>query len=204
MNFEQLSQKYRNIKSPVEQQASVTDSGTTNNLFDVIKKQDAYSKKQSKRFHIITSIVAVVYIVVFIINPDPDLTLQNRLAGGAYILASIILAFLFLRKHNKIKNTIYLSSTKNFLEEARKRFSLWNKNQLWLVLVVLLVDIATMFSMSNYFDFISSANAIIISQLIYFALLAFGLYMGKKQWKKTKKPILEKIEEMLAAFEDEK
>ncbi|WP_167619452.1 hypothetical protein [Maribellus sediminis] len=203
MDFEQLSKKYRTIKSPDESLATSTnDSVTANSLFEKIEQHNVYSKKQSKQFYIITSIVAIVYVVVFIINPDPDLTLENRLAGSAYILASIILAILFRKKHKKIKNSMYISTPKSFLEEAQKRFRFWNRNQLWLVLVVLLVDVASMFSISKYFDFINNTSALIISQLLYFGLLAFGFFMGKKSWTKKKKPILLKIDEMLAGFDE--
>ncbi|WP_297100494.1 hypothetical protein [uncultured Draconibacterium sp.] len=202
MDFDQLSEKYRTIKSPVEPlSAKTVDSGEAKSLFEKIKKHDAYSKKQSKQFYIITSVVAVVYILVFIINPDPYLTLQNRLAGCAFILASLILAFLFKKKHKRITNTMLLSSTKSFLEEAKKRFRFWNRDQLWLILVVLLVDVASVFSISKYFDFLSQTNSIILAQLLYFGLLTFGFFMGKKSWTKNKKPILDKIETMLSEFE---
>ncbi|WP_319591242.1 hypothetical protein [uncultured Draconibacterium sp.] len=202
MNFESLSEKYREIKSPAEPiSAATANSRDGNGLFEKIKKHDAYSKKQSKQFYIITSIVAVIYVFVFIINPDPNLTLQNRLAGCAFILASLILAFLFKKKHKKISNVVFLSSTKSFLEEARTRFQFWNRDQLWLILVVLLVDVASVFSISKYFELLSQTNSIIITQLIYFGLLIFGFFMGKKSWTKRKKPILEKIESMLCEFE---
>lgn len=202
MDFDQLSEKYRTIKSPVEPMSVKTvGSGEAKSLFEKIKKHDAYSKKQSKQFYIITSVVAVVYILVFIINPDPNLTLQNRLAGCAFILASLILTFLFKKKHKRITNTIFLSSTKSFLKEARKRFRFWNRDQLWLIIVVLLVDVASLFSITKYFDFLSQTNSIILAQLLYFGLLTFGFFMGKKSWTKKKKPILDKIETMLSEFE---
>ncbi len=203
MDFEQLSNKYRTIKSPIQPLAtSANNSSETNSLFEKIEQENAYSKKQSKQFYIITSIVAIVYVFIFIINPDPDLTLENRLAGSAYILASVILAFLFRKKHRQIKNTMYISTPKIFLEEARKRFAFWNRDQLWLILVVFLVDVASMFSISKYFNFLNETTALIISQALYFGLLGFGFYMGKKSWTKKKKPILLKIEEMLAGFDE--
>lgn len=204
MDFDQLSKKYRNIKSPAEQLSDSTkDAGKANSIFEKIKKDDAYSKKQSKQFYIITSIVAVVYVLIFIVNPDPNLTLKNRLAGSAFILASLILAFMFRKKHKRITNTMYLSSTKSFLEEAQKRFRFWNRNQLWLIPVVLLVDVASLGSISKYFDFLSQTSSIILSQFLYFGLLAFGFFMGKKSWTKKKKPILLKIDKMLAAFDEQ-
>jgi hypothetical protein len=203
MDYNELTEKYKTIKSPEKQQESLNlnESGK-NSLLETIKIDDANSKKQSKRFYIITAITAAIYIVVFIINPDPDLTLKHRLAGTCYILASIILAALFRKKHDHLKKIWYTSSPKVFLEEAKKRFQFWNKKQLWLIMVVLLINVATLISVSKYFEYLNNLNGIIVFQLIYFSLLAFGFIMGKREWTKRKKPILLKIEEMLSGFEE--
>lgn len=199
-----MTNKYKSIKSPANQDPLHNpESKKTDNLLETIKKEDANSKKQSKRFYIITSIAAVVYVLMFIVNPDPDLTLMIRLAGSCYVLASLILAILFWKKHNQLKKTWFLESPKIFLEEARKRFKFWNKKQLWLIVVVLLVNLATLVSVSKYFEYLNNLSGIIIFQLIYFSLLGFGFFMGKKEWKKNKKPILLKIEKMLAGFDEE-
>lgn len=204
MDYKQLSEKYKAIKSPEKQhKSSELNAMKKNSLLETIKKEDANSKKQSKRFYIITSIAAIVYTIIFIVNPDPDLTIKNRLAGSCYVVASIILAILFWKKHNQIKQTWYLASPKVFLNEAKKRFQFWNKKQLWLIVVVLLVNLATMVSVSKYFEYFNKLNGIIVFQLIYFSLLAFSFIMGKKDWQKNKKPILLKIEKMLAGFDEE-
>jgi hypothetical protein len=205
MNYKELSAKYKAIKSPAKQQ-QLSDLNATekNSLLETIKEEDANSKKQSKRFYIITSIAAIVYVLLFIVNPDPDLTIKNRIAGSCYVVASLILAILFWKKHNQIKQAWYLASPKVFLNEAKKRFQFWNWKQLWLIVVVLLVNVATMVSLSKYFEYLNNVNGIIVFQLIYFSLLAFGFIMGKKDWQKNKKPILLKIEKMLAGFDEEK
>lgn len=204
MDFEKLSQKYKSIQSPIETQ-SLFDLAPkeTSSLLDIIIKEDSKSRKQSKRFYIITSVTAVIYILIFIVNPDPDLTILNRLAGTCFIVASIILAVLFRDKHKQIKKTWYISSPKVFLEEAQKRFQFWNRKQLWLILVILLVDIASMLSLSNYFEYLGHTNGIILYQSVFAGLILFGFYMGRKEWQRTKKPIYTKIEEMLSGFEEE-
>jgi hypothetical protein len=204
MDLKKLSEKYKSIKSPVETQSlSRSESNETNSLLEIIKKEDSKSKKQSKRFYIITSITTIVYVLIFIINPDPELTIKTRLAGSCFIFASLILAVLFWKKHSQIKETWYTSSPKIFLEEAKKRFQFWNRKQLWLIVVIVLVDVASMFSLSNYFESLGHTKGIIIYQLLFLSLMIFGFFMGKKEWQKNKKPIFTKIEEMLSGFEEE-
>lgn len=204
MDYKQLSEKYKAIKSPENQQNSSKLYGKgKNGLLETIKKEDTKSKKQAKRFYIITSVVAVLYFIIFIVNTDPDLSLKNRLAGSCYIIASLILAFLFRKKHNKIKTSFYLAPTKEFLYEAKKRFQLGNKQQLWLVLVILLVDIASFLSSSNYFYFLGTLQGIVTFQVLFIGLLVLGLFFGKKEWSKNKKPIVDKIDKMLVSFDEQ-
>ena len=102
MDFEQLSKKYRDLKSPVVSDIlNKPESGKTNSLMEIIKKEDTFSKKQSKRFYIISAITTVLYVLIFIINPDPELTLTYRIAGSCYVAASLILFALFWKKHKK-------------------------------------------------------------------------------------------------------
>ena len=204
MDFKKLSEKYKSVKSPVDPHALPhPESKKTNSLLEIIKNEDAKSKKQSKRFYIITSITSLVYVLIFIVNPDPELTIKNRLAGSCFIFASLILAVLFWKKHSQIKKTWYASSSKIFLKEAKKRFQFWNRKQLWLIVVVILVDIASMFSLSDYFETLGHTRGIIIYQFVFFGLLIFGFIMGNKEWQRNKKPIFNKIEEMLSGFEEE-
>lgn len=204
MDFNKLSQKYKSIKSPTESQnLSQASKSQTQGLLEVIKREDAKSRKQSKRFYLITSITALVYVLVFIVNPDPDLTLANRIAGGCFIVAAVILALLFRKKHKQLEKISYLSSPKTFLEHAKKRFQFWNLKQLWLVVIIILVDVASIISLSNYFDLLSQTKGIILYQLLFLGMLVFGFFMGKREWEKHKKPTFAKIEEMLSGFAEE-
>ncbi len=201
MDFKEFSEKYKNIKSPgISEDLDHKESDIPSNLLEMIKKENAKSKKYTKRFYIIFAITAIVYVLIFIVNPDPDLTLINRIAGSCYVIASLILFTLFWRKHKKIKNTSYLASPKEFLEEAKTRFQFWNPNQWWLLVVVVLVDIGASFSLLRYLGEMDKTIGIIIFQFIYILLLIFGFYMGKKEWIKTKKPLYTEIENMLSGF----
>ena len=203
MDFEQLSDKYKGIKSPIKIQSSEQkQSGNKSSLFEIIQKEDSNSKKQSKRFYLITSITAIVYILVFIVNPDPNLTIKNRLAGSCYIIASIILAILFWKKHKQLKESSYLSSSREFLKEAKKRFQFWNKKQLWFIAVIILVNIASLISLTRYIENLDHTKGIFIYEIVFFVLFIFGFLMGKRSWTKNKKPILLKIEKMLISFEE--
>lgn len=203
MDFEKFSEKYQGIRLPAEAQTSIrTETNEAMGLLEIVKKEDAKSKKQSKRFFLVTAIATVVYIFIFIVNPDPELSINTRLAGSCFIVAFLILAVLFREKHNRLKKSLYLVSLKEFLEGAKKRFQFWNPKQLWLIAVVLLVDVAGMFSISKYFDHFGPFSGIIVYQVLYFGFLAFGFFMGRRDWAKNKKPILTKIEKMLAGFEE--
>lgn len=203
MKFEQFSEIYREIKSPVMDFSIHGDSGNSFVSFtELLKKEDAKSKKILRRYNIIYTIIAVFYFLLTIVNPDKDLNIQNRIAGGCYVIAFVIFVWMLRKMYKKIKKVNYATSPKMFLEEAKIRFSFWTKLQLPLIPFLILINAGASISLTNYFGSLGIMNGLILFQLIFLVFMAFGFFMGKRNWSKNKKPILNKIDEMLSGFED--
>jgi len=202
MNLEQFSEKYKALKSPeIQLSSSVTGHGNTG-FMKYLETEEKESKRRYYRMYILYAIGAVAYFALYVLNPDADLTLANRLAGVCYVLAFAMLLLISRKRYSEMKRTSFLNSPFQFLKDARSRYIFWNKRQIWLIPVLLLVNLGTSLSVSKYLSDIEPIVGILVIQMAFWSLMIFGLYMGKKTWKKKKKPILLKIDKMLAGFDE--
>lgn len=202
MNFESLSEKYKELKSPAETTDEILGNEKQDTSFlNVLQSQEAEAKRRYRRMYILYAVGAVAYLGTFILNPDPDLTLRNRIAGTCFVLAFAILAILSRKRFSEIKRSSFLASQKQFLQNARKNYLFWNKKQIWLVPVLLFVNAGATFSVSTHFGDLKIVTGVLLFQAAFWCLMGFGFYMGKKSWTNKKKPILDKIEAMLLEFE---
>ena len=119
MNFESLSEKYKELKSPVETTSGVLGNENPDTSFlAILQSQEAEAKRKYRRMYILFAIGAVGYFAIFFLNADPDLTLRNRIAGTCFMLAFAILAVLSRKRFSEINRSSFLDSQKQFLTNA--------------------------------------------------------------------------------------
>lgn len=200
MDFKLFSTKYKEIESSYSGSFNIKDNGNKDFLHQ-LKSEELKTKKKYFRMYVIYTIGAIVYFALFILNPDPELTPYKRFMGTSFVIAFIILLILFKKVHTEINRTFFLKSPKEFLMEVRKRYVFWNKKQFWLIPALLLVNIGATLSISRYLEDINLFTGIIMFQILFWILMTFGFFMGKRDWVKNKKPVLQKIEKMLSEFE---
>jgi len=203
MNFDRFTQNYQELKSPVSD--FLAQGGPANNYSDflsLLRREDLKLKKVLKRFYIIYIVVVFIYFMIFIVNPDPGLEIRSRISGGSYVLAFLIFIWLLRGKYLKMKKVDYTAPPKYFLNEAKTRFSLWNKQMLWLIPFLLLIDLGATLSMTNYIESNNILTEILLIQIGYIFLIAVSFYFGILDWRKKKKPIYKKIQTVLSEFED--
>ncbi|WP_347839849.1 hypothetical protein [uncultured Draconibacterium sp.] len=202
MNFELLSEKYKELKSPAEITTGILGKNTEESSFlNTLRIEEAETRRKYFRRYILYAVGAVAYLSVFILNPDTDLTLADRISGTCFVLAFAILAIFSHKRFNEISRSSFLDSPKQFLRNARKSYLFLNKKQLWLIPTLLLVNAGATLSVTNHFGNLELETGILLFQAAFWCLLGFGFYMGKKAWTNKKKPVLNKIEAILLEFE---
>ncbi|MDX8341321.1 hypothetical protein SLH46_19130 [Draconibacterium sp. IB214405] len=202
MNFEQLSEKYSELKSPEEMTTGILGNKNQESPFlNMLHTNEAEAKRKYRRMYILYAIGAVAYFFIFILNPDKGLSPAERIAGTSFVFAFAILAVLSLKRFSEINRASFLDSPKQFLRNARKSYSFWNKQQLWLLPVLLFVNAGATLSLLDNFGNLNLLTGILLFQIAFWCLMGFGFFMGKKTWTKKKKPTLQKIETLLLDFE---
>ncbi|NQU87990.1 MAG: hypothetical protein HQ541_19760 [Mariniphaga sp.] len=191
------------MKSPISDFSFQGSSKRSfSDFISFLKSEDLKSKKIIKRFYVIYVIAAIFYILLFIVNPDPELTFQARISGSCFIVAFLIYIHLFRNKYIKLKKIDYLAASRHFLADAKKRFSFWNKELFWMIPTFILIDYGATFSLTKYINITNIITEILLIQLGYFCLIVISFYFGRLDWKKKKMPIFNKITNILAEFEE--
>ena len=92
-------------------------------LVSEMKMKDDRQKKTYRRFYIMMSVFVGVYLLLMVVNPDPELTVLTRVSGLSYVTAFLIGAWLFRREHRKMAAINYTDPLLKVLKSATERRS---------------------------------------------------------------------------------
>lgn len=166
-----------------------------------LQSKDKQFKKAVKILQIFFFILMLIYVVVYVFNPD--LGLNQRIGGACYVLAFCLLAFHFRNKYAKYKNVNYSASVKELIIEAEKRYRFWKNNQFSSVTAIILLDVGTYLISIKYFSDKWPLLQIFIGvQVFYFLSAGIGFIIGYIKWKKEIRPLWKSLKTMLKEFEE--
>lgn len=159
-------------------------------LVSELELKDSKYKKVMRIFQIVFFIFIFFYAGVFLVNPDPDITVNERLAGACYVLAFVLFTLQFRKMYNRYKSVNYFDSVKKVLQDAEKRYRLWQKNLLLVGTAILLIDAATILILYDRFverwtlwEFAG------LVQLGYMFIIGIGFTLGYIKWRTESRPI---------------
>jgi len=143
----------------------------------------------------------LIYTVLYVFNPDSEMSVFQRIGGGCYVTAFILLAFHFRKKHMKYKHVNYSASVKELMMEAEKRYRFLQKNKWDSILAIILLDMGTCLILAKYIsDNWSMLQIILAVQAFYIISGGIGFVLGFVKWKKEIRPLWLAIKVQLKAF----
>ncbi len=213
MKFDDMKKQFKEVKAPEikfkptgkENPGKKENTMTTitlNGFVEKLKTQDEKDKKMSRGFMITLCILTVIYTGLFLVNPDPDLTLYHRIGGGLLVAAFILFILHLKKKLSGFEKISYQSPTNQFLGEAEKRMRFLSKKHAWILYpYLLLIDAAEcLFILARYWgperETGRGLMIILIVNVVYFGVLGIVYIFARKKWKKEKEPLLQKIRQM--------
>ena len=160
-------------------------------LISRMQTEDSRNKRMMKSIFYIYLVGTVFYALLFVLNPDPELTFYDRAGGLCYVLAFLTGTFFFRREYKELKNTDYTVPLMQLLtlQEARYRFM----GRKWLVILVILVLIAGGLGFSlmnpNRLMQFTPLEKLVIIQGVYWSIIVAAGIVGYILWKKRSYPI---------------
>lgn len=173
-----------------------------NTLINNLQTKDSEYKKAQVILQIFFFVLMLIYIVLYVFNPDSEMGLYQRIGGGCYVIAFLLLASHFRKKHTKYKSVNYSASVKELMLEAEKRYRFWKSNKLGSIIAIILLDVGTCLILIKYTsDKWPLLQIIIAVQAFYIISAAIGFIIGFIAWKKEIRPLWLAVKEQLEEFE---
>lgn len=181
-------------------------SGTIPNLeleplTSKLRSEDNRNMKITRNFQWIMWILAPLYLGFFLINPDGEMKLADRLMGLFDGLAFLIFAIYFRKYYKEYKTVDYALPTLEMLKKAAHRYKLFHKFTLVVLIPVILVGAGTTSSLYNNFPNVSPLKSILLISGSYIALMAVSASIGVLIWYKRQKPLRDKALELINELE---
>jgi len=173
-----------------------------NTLINSLKSKDSDYKKAVWILQIFFFALMLTYTVLYVFNPDSEMGFVQRIGGGCYVIAFVLLALYFRKKHTKYKHINYSASVKELMIEAEERYRFLQKNKLGSVIAIILLDVGTCLILTKYVsDNWSMLQIILAVQAFYIISGGIGFVLGFVKWKKEIRPLWSSIKMQLKAFE---
>jgi Ca2+/Na+ antiporter len=175
-------------------------------VVDQLKRLDTKNKRLMHRMYILYVVFAVFYLGLMILNPDPELTVENRIQGVMYVLIFVVAAFFFRYHYRKTYQVDYTSPVLKMLEDARERHRLLRPGKIWfLIFIVLTCDIVVTWALAdeNWPASWSLLEVILVIQAGYYAIMGISYLIGYLVWRKKSRPLVRNLTALIEEFRRE-
>lgn len=165
-------------------------------LITNLKNEDSRNLKLMKSFRIIYLIFTIIYVLLMVLNPDPNLPLMQRISGLCFVLSFFLFFLIFNKNYKEYKKVDYSLPLAEMLKNAVKRYEMGYKKYLLLLPSIILIDLGL--SLSDIFLTPNiSLMHILAMQIGFFLLMFISAYIGFLIWKNKQKPLRDKAIELL-------
>lgn len=166
-----------------------------------LRKEDSRNLKLMRNFKWIYLVMIVLYALLMVVNPDPDLELHHRLTGVCYVVAFGLFVLIFRKYHKEYSEVDYSLPVVEMLTKAANRYKFRWKSILICMPSIMLIDIGVVLS-----DFFATPEIdwsnIINFQLIYFGLMIISGFAGYIIWRARQKPLYEGAMQLLKELQN--
>jgi hypothetical protein len=176
-------------------------------LIRKLKDEDTTQAKMIRRIYIMYITIIVLFSGMYILNPDPDLGFYQRLTGAVFLIGFTMMTFAIRKSLRLLRQVDYTQSVYQVFIKAAERYRFWEtKRMVFTIIFILIIDISISMVFNGRYlpDTLTWIEKTLIVQAFYIPLMAASFTFGWMQWRKTKKPILGKIEELLLELEEGK
>jgi hypothetical protein len=191
-----FNNKLNNVEEPVN----------LDQVMDSLKRLDARNKKLMHGMYIAYAIFALVYTVLFIVNPDPELTFNNRMQGVMFVLIFGMSAIYFRHHFLKNKAVDYSAPVLEMLHAARNRHKLWTPGTVrFIIALVGMTDIVVTWAILDDHFLIGQSLLlrILLIQAGYFLIMGSSFLIGYLSWRKKSRLLVRNLSRIIEELQKE-
>lgn len=176
-----------------------TDNNGLDKLIKGLKSEDSRNEKISRRLQWLYWGLLPIYISFLVFNPGGEFNSLDRIGFGCYIVGFISFAFLFRYNSKDYKNVDYSIATIEMLKKAAKRYKLFQKSLLLVIVPVIAIGAGMVLSTGTDGELI--LKNILLTQAMYWGAITLGFCIGVVIWFKRSKPLRDHALDLIKEIE---
>lgn len=187
-----------------DENARTKNAVDVDDLISRMKAEDRRNAKSLKSVYYLYLFCTIFYSALFVLNPDPELTLYDRLAGLFLMVAFVAGTLFFYREHQAMKKTDYTVPLLELLKKTENRYRFYSFKWLYMIMIVLLIAAGISISFMNPMRFpaYSIGSKLILFHCAYWSILVISGIIGYRIWKKRGYPVWKDAGILLKELED--
>lgn len=166
-----------------------TPDSNLEKLVQGLKNEDASNLKLTTGFAWVMWLLAPVYLLLAIIEMIREAPSLDNLGFIFFSLGFFAFGLLFRSLKNDYQAVDYGIPTVEMLHKAAQRYKFWQLKTFLTIIPMLLVCLATSFSLQDRIPNPDLMTRIILVFIGYFLFLCVGIFIGYLVWRKKQKPL---------------
>jgi hypothetical protein len=171
-------------------------------LINELKEKDEKTRKTLRNFSILLTILVFFYFGLMVINPDKELTINQRISGVCYVTAFIAGAVIFRNEYIKLSAKNYSRPLLTMLKEQTEKFRFFSKRFFKLLIVPVILNIGISIAPPRYIstDW-PQMKRILFLQVVFWTVMIIAGVIGYFAERKKNKPFLDSINGIIKDLE---
>ncbi|HSO87448.1 MAG TPA: hypothetical protein VLQ91_12905 [Draconibacterium sp.] len=187
---------------------SQEDKSTTNpernldSLISELREKDEKARKFFRNFSIMMTILFFFYFGLLIINPDKELTINQRISGICYVVAFIFGAVMFRNEYKKLSAKDYSRPLLIMLKEQTEKFRFFSIRFFKILLIPVILNIGLSIAPPRYIptDW-PQMKRILFLQVVFWTVMIITMLISYLVASKKNKPYLDSLNGIINELE---
>jgi len=187
---------------------SQEDKSTTNpernldSLISELREKDEKARKYFRNFSIMMTILVFFYFGLLIINPDKELTINQRISGICYVVAFIFGAVMFRNEYKKLSAKDYSRPLLIMLKEQTEKFRFFSIRFFKILLIPVILNIGLSIAPPRYIptDW-PQMKRILFLQVVFWTVMIITMLISYLVASKKNKPYLDSLNGIINELE---
>lgn len=188
--------------NPKGNQNIANPEGNLDSLINELKEKDEKARKFFRNFSILMTILVFFYFGLMIINPDKELTINQRISGIFYVVAFIIGAVMFRNEYKKLSAKDYSRPLLIMLKEQTEKFRFFSIRFFKILLIPVILNIGLSIAPPRYIPMDwPQMKRILFLQVVYWTVIIIAIVISYLVASKKNKPYLDSINTIIKDLE---
>jgi hypothetical protein len=181
------------------------NSGSTksfDSLITELKDKDEKDKKFFRNFYIMCTILVLFYFGLLVVNPDKELTINQRISGVFYVTAFVVGTVIFRKEYMKFRSKDYSRPLLTMLKEQTEKFRFFSIRFFKILLIPVIINIGLSIAPPRYIptDWPQMKRSLFL-QIVFWSVMIIAVIIAYYGEKKKNQPLLDSINAIITDLE---